>query len=88
MKKEDNSFGVASIILGILSIVFASINGIIFGIIALVFASKQQKRAPNAWGRRGKVLAIIGIVLSLILTVILLTNPGLLQQLGGQYGTT
>lgn len=74
MKKEvmkfsrvtnDNSLGVTSVVLGILSIVFASAIGVILGIIALVFAVKQQNRSANSWGKAGKILAIIGIILSI-----------------------
>jgi hypothetical protein len=86
MKKEDNSFGVAAVILGIFSIMFASLNGIILGIIALIFANKQQKLFPNHWGKYGKVLSIIGIILSLIVMVILITKPEILA-LGG-YGAS
>ena len=81
----DNSFGVASVILGILSIVFLSFNGLILGIIALVFATKQQNRNPNKWGRVGKILSIIGIILSVLILILLVvglvTNPGLFSGL-------
>ena len=66
----DNSFGIASVVLGIFIIVFASINGLILGIIALVFANKQQKKHYTKWGKNGKILAIIGIILSIIVVVI------------------
>lgn len=74
MKKEakktehsyDNSFGVAAVVLGILSIVFASFYGLILSIIALVFANKQNARQKNSWSKAGKILAIIGIILSVI----------------------
>ena len=66
----DNSFGVASVILGIFSIVFASVNGIILAVIALIFANKQQMRNANAWGKNGKTLAIIGIILSIVVIVV------------------
>ncbi len=69
-KSTDNSFGIASVVLGIFSIVFASINGIILGIIALIFANKQQSRHPTVWGRKGKMLAIIGIILSIIVIIL------------------
>jgi len=82
MKKEDNSFGVAAVILGILSIMFASINGIILGVIALIFAKKQQKRSPNSWGKNGKILSIIGIILSIIIMIVIITKPEILA-LGG-----
>lgn len=88
MKKEDlkndNSFGIAGVSLGISSIVLASFNGLLLGIVALVFAMKQQKKSPNSWGKNGKIVAIVGIILS-ILSVILsfwiAQNPQLLASI-------
>lgn len=65
-KVNTNSYGVASVILGILSIVFASVNGIILAIIGLVFAYKQSKHHENNWSKAGRILSIIGIVVSLL----------------------
>lgn len=88
MKKEetnDNSFGICSVILGILSIVFFLSNGIILSIIGLVFSFQQQKRTPNKWGKAGKILSIIGFVVALlgiiVVTYLLKTNPILFQNL-------
>jgi|SRR3989338_2972067 len=88
---EDNSFGVASVILGIFSIMFSSppLYGIILGIISLVFANKQQKRKANRWGKNGKVLAIIGIILSVVFSILflwLLQNPEIQLQLLNKNG--
>jgi len=84
MSKEgtkDNSCGVTAVILGILSILLAGLNGAILAIIALVFASKQKP--TNLWARRGKILAIIGLVLSILAIIAfayLAQNPELLAQ--------
>ncbi len=81
----DNSFGIASVVLGILSILFASINGLILGIMALVFARKQMSKHANKWGKNGKILAIIGIILSIIviiITIVLYKNLGILPAQG------
>lgn len=83
---HDNSFGIAAVVLGILSIVFASLNGIVIGVISLIFANKQQARNPNVWGKNGKALAIVGIILSvvvIILNVWLLKNSQTITQLLG-----
>jgi vacuolar-type H+-ATPase subunit I/STV1 len=72
--------------LKILSIVLASVLGVILGIIALVFAVKQQKLSRNVWGRRGKILAIVGIILSIIVIAVniyIAQNPEVLTQLLG-----
>lgn len=91
MKKEvkqsaqDNSFGVASVVLGILSIIFASFNGLILSVIALIFANKQRKINANKWSKAGKILGIIGLVISIALIVLIIvglaTNPDLLSSL-------
>lgn len=79
----DNSLGITGVVLGILSIAFASLIGIALGITALVFAVKQQNRAPNSWGKAGKILAIIGIILSIaaIVASYYLASSGLLGNL-------
>jgi hypothetical protein len=87
MKKEGNEFGILGVIFGILSIIFSSppLNGIILGILGFIFANKQQKHNPNVWGRRGKVLAVIGILLSVAFFIFLLwlaQNPQYLDQFG------
>ena len=88
MKKEDfkdNSFGVASVVFGILSIVLASLIGLLLGIIAFIFARKQIMIQPNQWSKTGKILSIIGIALSIIVLILLIvgvtTNPNLLANL-------
>jgi protein-S-isoprenylcysteine O-methyltransferase Ste14 len=93
MKKEErvksnskeNSFGVASVVLGILSILFSSFYGVILGVIGIVFAAKQQKISPNKWSRAGKILSIIGTILSIVVIIFLIvgikSNPELLNSL-------
>ncbi|MBS3089021.1 hypothetical protein J4402_04595 [Candidatus Pacearchaeota archaeon] len=84
MPKEEtknNNCGLTAVILGILSILFAGINGLILAILALTFASKQNPQ--NIWSRRGKTLGIIGLVCSIIAIIILIwlyKNPGILNQ--------
>ena len=78
-KGADNSFGIASVVLAILSIAFAPgvflifaygpFLSIILGIVALVFALKQKKKSPNAWSKAGLILSIIGIVLGVVLAI-------------------
>lgn len=92
MKKEasgavalDNSFGVASVILGILSILLLSTNGVILGVIALIFANKQRNKHETSWSRAGRILSIIGIIVGIILigvTAYAIKN-NLLPQLNG-----
>ena len=88
MKKEaviDNSFGVSSVILGIMAITFSSVHALIFSIIGLVFAQKQKKLMKNKWSKYGLVLNIIGLILGILSIIILvyqiLNDPTILQQL-------
>jgi heme/copper-type cytochrome/quinol oxidase subunit 2 len=69
--KGDNSFGVASVILGILAVLFSilPIYGIVLGIIGIVFACLQRKRANNKWALWGLILSIAGIVMSILIYV-------------------
>lgn len=83
----DNSFGIASVILGILSITLVSLNGIILGVIALIFSNKQDKIHPNKWSRSGKILSIIGIALSVLIIVIALIIAKVYPELFANLGT-
>ncbi len=90
MKREvekvslDNSFGVASVVLGILSILFTPFNGIILGIISLIFSKKQEKTNSNKWSRAGRILAVIGIILGAVLAILIIVgiklNPSLFSN--------
>ena len=94
MKKEemlrgDNSFGVCAVIFGIFSILFASLFGVIFGVLGIIFARKQNNVSDNNWSRKGKILSIIGLILSLIVLLLSLwlgSNPEILAKLQ-QYGS-
>ncbi|MCA9485837.1 MAG: hypothetical protein KC506_03260 [Nanoarchaeota archaeon] len=94
MKKEaksvtskDNSFGVASVILGIIGILSGG-NGLIYGIIGFIFASKQQRHTPNSWSKAGKILSIIAVILGIVSIIIAIKyftqNPDLLNQFNVQ----
>jgi len=81
-KSMDNSFGVAGVVLGILSIAFLGAIGVILGIVGLIFSMKQKKITENKWSRSGMWVNIIGIVLGIIVSIFiasLLSNYGLGQ---------
>ncbi len=90
MKKEagNNSSGIAAVILGILSILFVSNNGIILGIIGIFFAIAQKKKNNNSWAKAGLVLSIIGVVLGIlaVATIVWIAkyNPEILSNLFNQ----
>src|SRR3989344_6951687 len=77
IKRGDNSFGTASVVLGILSITFAcgvllgSPAGLGLGIVSLIFALKQRKSSKNSWSSWGLGLSLVGIILSIIFLIML-----------------
>ena len=78
-KKEErssngNSFGIASVILGILSIIFVLfvIISPVLGILGIIFAIKQKKINKNKWSTAGLVLSIIGLVLSILFLALII----------------
>jgi hypothetical protein len=88
--QADNSCGVTSTIMGILSVALPLLSpvvlpSIILAIIGLVFASKQNKISKNKWSKWGRILSIIGIIvviLGVLLNYWIFTNyPELLQKL-------
>ena len=88
VRNNDNSFGTASVILGIFSILLSSppLYGLVLGIISLIFANKQNKQHKNNWSKAGKILSIIGIVLSIIFFIFILwlqKNPDIYSKLIG-----
>ena len=72
--KDNNSYGTASVILGIFSVLFSSppLYGVILGVISLMFANKQNKHHKNSWSKAGKILSIIGIILSVLFFIFIL----------------
>jgi len=71
-KLTDNSFGIAGVILGILSVLSLNIVGIVLGFIGLTFSRKQNKIAKNKWSKYGLFLNVIGIVVGVVLLVVLI----------------
>lgn len=75
---HNNDFGLASVVLGIMSIAFAlqgallSFGAIALGIVSFIFSMKQKKHHHNKWARSGMVLSIIGVILGITLLVIVI----------------
>ena len=70
MKKEsvkDNQFGLASLIFGVLSLVFffTTIPATALGILGIIFAVVQFKKGTTKWAIWGLVLSLIGSFLSI-----------------------
>ena len=71
MTAEENNFGLASFILGVLSAVFSLFiyPGIILGILGLIFGIVQTRKKNNNWAIWGIVLSIAGVILSIVIVV-------------------
>ena len=74
-KKENNTWGLWSLVLGIASIIlfWCPILGIIFGILAIVFSNKQEKISYDGNAKAGKITGIIGLILSIIFLVAMIS---------------
>ncbi|WP_163100708.1 DUF4190 domain-containing protein [Peribacillus alkalitolerans] len=72
---KKNSKSIASLILGILSIIIPTI-GLIFGVIGIIISRKSIKEIDNSneTGRglaiSGKVCSIVGICIQVLLTIL------------------
>lgn len=67
--KTGNDTGAASLVLGIVSVVFAlwiPIVGIILGTVSLVRARKRNNLSGTAMAKAGKVLSIAGICIAVV----------------------
>ena len=73
-KPISKSWGVASLILGILSLLIflAPYIGLPLAILALVFANKQDKILPTGNATAGRVLGIIGIIINGVILLLML----------------
>ena len=66
MAKKSIGYGIASLVLGIVSIVFcwAFIFGAVAGILGIIFFVQQRKRSPSGMAVAGLVTSIIGLAIS------------------------
>ena len=69
VKSTNNDFGIASLILGILSLVlfFTILPSIVLGILGIIFGVIQRKRHKTKWALTGIILSVLGIILSLVI---------------------
>lgn len=74
--QKDNSFGVASLVLGLISTVFLFFFplGLILGLVGLIFGFVQRRKHKNPWATWGIVLSIIGIVLGILFAYTILSG--------------
>lgn len=79
-RKIDNSLGITSLVLGILSVltsIFVPLIAVITGILGIVFSVKQKNNYPSGAATAGLVISIVGLVVGIIawiITAILLSD--------------
>ncbi len=68
---KSNGYGIASLVLGIISIVFCwvPILGLVSGILGIIFHVQQKKIFANGISTGGLVTSIIGLVFSVIYSI-------------------
>jgi|GEM_PF-3634026 len=68
----NNSRGIASLVLGILSLLISPLIGLILGIVAVAISSPKGMDQKNAnYAKVGRILGIIGIILGVISTIVM-----------------
>ena len=84
MKKGENNnndFGIASVILGVIGAVLGIlVLPIILSILGLIFGIIQYRRMKNAWAIWGIVLSILGILISIYIIVQVSNGASQIQQ--------
>ena len=73
LKKEKFIMAIASLILGIASIVFSQSFGLVPAILAIVFAKKAEAAGQdNGMSKAGKICGIVGLILSIISIILII----------------
>ena len=68
---KSNSYGITSLVLGILSILTPPF-GLVFGIVGLIFGIKQNHTWKNHISTGGFITSIVGICLSVVVLIALI----------------
>ena len=86
-EKKSNGFAIASLVLGIVSIVFTFIGlswlGLILGIVGIILAVNAKKKNPSGMATAGLVLSIIGTVLCALMFIACIALVGIGVNLYG-----
>ena len=82
-KQKSEGLGVASLVLGILGIMFSitiilSLLGFILGILGIIFAIMQKRNNPTGTATGGLITSIVALVIGLILVLLTIAIPLLL----------
>ena len=73
-EKKSNGLAIASLVLGIVAIVFSFIGlsipfGLIIGIVGIILGVMAKKKNPSGMATAGLVLSIIGTILCAIIFI-------------------
>ena len=73
-EKKSNGFAIASLVLGIVAIVFSFIGlsipfGLIIGVVGIILGVVAKKKNPTGMATAGLVLSIIGTVLCALIFI-------------------
>ena len=86
-EKKSNGFAIASLVLGIVAIVFNFIGlgivGLIFGVVGIVLGVLARKKNPTGMATAGLVLSIIGTVLCALILIACVACVGALGSASG-----
>lgn len=82
-KKPVNGFAIASMVIGILSLVLCCCSeyiGLVLGILAIIFAVIAKKQSPSGMATAGLVCGIIALVLSAVSIILGLLAASVLKD--------
>ena len=73
-EKKSNGFAIASLVLGIVSVVFSFIGlsvpfGLVLGIVGIILGVNAKKKNPSGMATAGLVLSIIGTILCALIFI-------------------
>ncbi|MBO4262250.1 MAG: DUF4190 domain-containing protein [Clostridia bacterium] len=85
--RPGRTFGIISLVLGILSLLCGCCGGgLVFSIVAIVLAAIQLKSGAEGCAIAGLVTGIIGLVLSVVVILVALLNPQAYVEYYETYG--
>lgn len=82
-KKNYNGLAIASLVLGILSLLFIGF-GILFGIAGIITGIMSRKEHLSGMATAGIIMSIIGLVLCVVAYTVIVTCVAVFSQ-GGVY---
>lgn len=82
-KEKSNSNGIASLVLGIVSVVLPILGiNLAAGIVGIILAKKQKKIYPNGIATAGFILSIIGLAVWGLIYLMMLLLVGSIGMMG------